>query len=156
MTTETNTPAVEATKVAAGAATTARGKRAERATKRAPRKSRKVSTEVANRVAKQMGTANFEGKAPTTVAREAKRTAASKAKAPAKRIAAPKDKAPKATGNTFTSVDIAEEHGINAKTLRARIRRNIDKWAPLFKGGEKHVFADNATTRKAIAALLAD
>lgn len=67
-------------------------------------------------------------------------------------------KAPKAkaTGNTFTSVDLANEHGINTKTLRARIRRNIDKWQPLFKDGEKHVFADNATTRKAIAALLAD
>jgi hypothetical protein len=60
----------------------------------------------------------------------------------------------KASGNTFTSVDLAAQHGINAKTLRARIRRNIDKWAPLFKDGEKHVFADNATTRKAVAALL--
>lgn len=57
-------------------------------------------------------------------------------------------------GNTFTTVDIAAQQGINAKTLRARIRRNIDKWAPLFKDGENHVFADNATTRKAVAALL--
>lgn len=59
-----------------------------------------------------------------------------------------------AKANTFTSVDLAAEYNINAKTLRARIRRNIDKWAPLFKDGERHVFADNATTRKAIAALL--
>lgn len=77
-------------------------------------------------------------------------------KAPAKRTAATKDKAaPKAkAGNVLTTVDIAAQHDMNAKTLRARIRRNIDKWAPLFKDGEKHVFADNATTRKAIAALL--
>ena len=59
-------------------------------------------------------------------------------------------------GATFTTVDLAAEQGINAKTLRARIRRNIDRWAPLFVNGEKHVFADNATTRKAVAALLAD
>ena len=72
--------------------------------------------------------------------------------------ATPKEKGKgKATsGATFTSVDIAAEQGINAKTLRARIRRNIDKWEPLFVNGEKHVFADNAATRKAVAALLAD
>jgi len=78
------------------------------------------------------------------------------AKAPATKRTA-KDKAPakaKASGNTLTTVDIAEQHDMNAKTLRARIRRNIDKWEPLFKDGERHVFADNATTRKAIAALL--
>ena len=56
--------------------------------------------------------------------------------------------------DTFTSVDLAAEKGINAKTLRARIRRNIAKWEPLF-AGEKHTFKDNATTRKAIDALLA-
>lgn len=61
---------------------------------------------------------------------------------------------PVAMGNTFTTVDLAAQHGINPKTLRARIRRNIDRWSPLFKDGEKHVFADNATTRKAVAALL--
>ena len=55
---------------------------------------------------------------------------------------------------TFTSVDLAAEKGINAKTLRARIRRNIAKWEPLF-AGEKHTFKDNVTTRKAIDALLA-
>lgn len=85
---------------------------------------------------------------------------ATPAKGKAKVAAKAKDKAPakgKATsGATFTSVDIAAEQGINAKTLRARIRRNIDRWAPLFVNGEKHVFADNATTRKAVAALLAD
>lgn len=88
----------------------------------------------------------------TTSDAKAKRTRkASNAKAPKQRAAAPaKDKA----GNTFTTVDLAAQHGINAKTLRARIRRNIDRWSPLFKDGEKHVFADNATTRKAVAALL--
>lgn len=109
---------------------------------------------VANQVAKQMGTANAEGKAPTTVAREAKRAERSK-KAPA---TSPKPDAkpakPAATKGTFTSVDLAAEKGINAKTLRARIRRNIAKWEPLF-AGEKHTFKDNATTRKAINALLA-
>lgn len=92
----------------------------------------------------------------TPEAPKAKRTrkpAASKAKAKAK--APTKAKAPASSkAKTFTSVDIAAEHGINAKTLRARIRRNIDKWEPLFKDGERHVFADNATTRKAVAALL--
>lgn len=82
------------------------------------------------------------------------------AKGKGKVAAKAKDKAPakgKATsGATFTSVDLAAEQGINAKTLRARIRRNIDKWAPLFVNGERHVFADNAATRKAVAALLAD
>ena len=61
---------------------------------------------------------------------------------------------PDAKRDTFTSVDLAAEKGINAKTLRARIRRNIAKWEPLF-AGEKHTFKDNATTRKAIDALLA-
>ena len=59
-------------------------------------------------------------------------------------------------GATFTSVDLAAEQGINAKTLRARIRRNIDAWKPLFVGGKQHTFADNAATRKAVAALLND
>ena len=72
------------------------------------------------------------------------------AKPDAKPAVAPKAK----SGNTFTSVDIATEHGISAKTLRARIRRHIDLWAPRFKDGERHVYADNAATRKAIAALL--
>ncbi len=67
---------------------------------------------------------------------------------PAKETKAP------AKGNTFTTVDLAEEHGINPKTLRAKIRRNLDKWEPLFKDGEKHVFADNKTTRKKVEALL--
>ena len=75
--------------------------------------------------------------------------------------AKPADASPKAVKkvtvakrDTFTSVDLAAEKGINAKTLRARIRRNIAKWEPLF-AGEKHTFKDNVTTRKAIDALLA-
>lgn len=64
------------------------------------------------------------------------------------------DAKPAAKRDTFTSVDLAAEKGINAKTLRARIRRNLAKWEPLF-AGEKHTFKDNVTTRKAIDALLA-
>jgi uncharacterized protein YjcR len=75
-----------------------------------------------------------------------KKPAAAKTKKPA----AAKTKKPK----TFTSVDIAREYNINPKTLRARIRRNIDKWSPLFANDERHVFVDNATTRKKVAALL--
>ena len=86
----------------------------------------------------------------------AKRKAPAK-KAPAKKPAAKAKptvtKAQRAAG-TITTVDIAEEQGISAKTLRARIRRNIDAWEPLFKAGEKHVFADNKTTRNKITALL--
>lgn len=64
--------------------------------------------------------------------------------------------APKAAGGrTFTTVDIARERDMQAKTLRARIRRNIDDWAPLFKDGMKHVFPDNKTTWNKVDALLA-
>lgn len=55
---------------------------------------------------------------------------------------------------TFTTVDIAKEQGISAKTLRARIRRNIDDWEALFHEGVKHVFKDNKTTRAKIDALM--
>lgn len=82
-------------------------------------------------------------KKPTT-----KKSPASKKAAPAKKPAAAK------AANTFTTVELAAEKGVNPKTLRARIRRNIDDWTPLFKNGEKHVFADNKTTRAKIDALL--
>lgn len=68
--------------------------------------------------------------------------------------AAAASKTKRAGTNTFTTVEIAAEQGISAKTLRARIRRNIDAWEPLFKDGTKHVFADNKTTRNKITALL--
>ena len=71
-----------------------------------------------------------------------------------KKVTVAKPAKPAAKRDTFTSVDLAAEKGINAKTLRARIRRNIAKWEPLF-AGEKHTFKDNVTTRKAIDALLA-
>lgn len=71
-----------------------------------------------------------------------------------KKVTVAKPDAKPAKRDTFTSVDLAAEKGINAKTLRARIRRNIAKWEPLF-AGEKHTFKDNVTTRKAIDALLA-
>ena len=71
-----------------------------------------------------------------------------------KKVTVAKPAKPAAKRDTFTSVDLAAEKGINAKTLRARIRRNIAKWEPLF-AGEKHTFQDNVTTRKAIDALLA-
>lgn len=81
-------------------------------------------------------------KAPAKKAAPAKAKAKKKAKKKAKRAA------------TITTVDIATEQGISAKTLRARIRRNIDAWEPLFKNGVKHVYADNKTTRNKITALL--
>lgn len=82
-------------------------------------------------------------------------TKSTKAATKALRAASTKPAKPAATKGVFTSVDLAAEKGINAKTLRARIRRNLAKWEPLF-AGEKHTFKDNATTRKAIDALLAD
>lgn len=54
-----------------------------------------------------------------------------------------------------TTVQIAAEQGVNPKTLRARIRRNMEAWEPLFKDGIKHMFPDNKTTRAKIDALLA-
>jgi uncharacterized protein YjcR len=86
-----------------------------------------------------------------TIAEKIARTTPTKTKrATTKKPAAATTKKPK----TFTSVDIAREYNINPKTLRARIRRNIDKWSPLFANDERHVFVDNATTRKKVAALL--
>lgn len=143
MTTTTETAApVAVTKISAGRA---RGVNA----KTAPQTVAKVT-----RGQKAAGMTNAPKKGKPVDAPAAK----AKGKASTKVAAKAKDKAKgKATsGATFTSVDIAAEQGINAKTLRARIRRNIDKWAPLFVNGEKHVFADNAATRKAVTALLAD
>lgn len=92
--------------------------------------------------------------APMTATKptKAQRNASKPKPASKPKAAAPKAKA---TGNTFTTVDLAREQGIEAKTLRARIRRNIDAWQPLFKDGAKHTFADNKTTRTAVAKLLA-
>ena len=56
---------------------------------------------------------------------------------------------------TFTTVDLANEQGVNPKTLRARIRRNINGWEPLFIDGQRHVFKDNKTTRAKVEALMA-
>lgn len=80
---------------------------------------------------------------------KATRSTKAKAAAPAKAKAAPSRPA-----GTFTAVDLAAEQGVNAKTLRARIRRNIDDWEPLFVDGQRHVFKDNKTTRAKIDALL--
>ena len=65
--------------------------------------------------------------------------------------------APKAAGGgkVFTTSELANEHGMKSKTLRARIRRNIDLWQPLFADGNRHVFKDNKTTRAKVAELLA-
>ncbi|RMH22105.1 MAG: hypothetical protein D6698_01730 [Gammaproteobacteria bacterium] len=69
--------------------------------------------------------------------------------------AAATSKATKAKpAGTFTTVELAAERGINPKTLRSRIRRNIDQWEPLFKDGVRHMFPDNKTTRAKIEALL--
>ena len=144
MTTENTAPAanaegVKVTKLSAGRA---RGV----TSKTAPQTTAKVT-----RGQKAMGMNNAPKKGKPVDA-----TPKEKGKASTKVVAKAKDKAKGKAGATFTSVDIAAEQGINAKTLRARIRRNIDKWEPLFVNGEKHVFADNAATRKAVAALLAD
>lgn len=151
MTTTENTaavaPAAEGVTITKLSAGRARGVNA----KTAPQTVTKVT-----RGQKAMGMKNAPKKGKPVDATPAK----GKGKASTKVAAKAKDKAPakgKATsGATFTTVDLAAEQGINAKTLRARIRRNIDRWAPLFVNGEKHTFADNATTRKAVAALLAD
>ena len=149
MTTTENTaavaPAAEGVKVTKLSAGRARGV----TSKTAPQTTAKVT-----RGQKAMGMVNAPKKGKPVDAKapaKGKRTVVAKAKGKAAAPAA-KGKA----GATFTSVDIAAEQGINAKTLRARIRRNIDKWEPLFVNGEKHTFADNAATRKAVAALLAD
>ena len=145
-TTENTAPAAADVKVTKLSAGRARGV----TSKTAPQTTAKVT-----RGQKAMGMNNAPKKGKPVDA-----TPKEKGKASTKVVAKAKDKAPakgKATsGATFTSVDIAAEQGINAKTLRARIRRNIDRWQPLFVNGEKHVFADNAATRKAVAALLAD
>lgn len=83
-----------------------------------------------------------------------------KAKTATRKSAARKRVVKKATpkpaaGNTFTTVQLAAERDMQPKTLRARIRRHLDKWEPLFVQGKRHVFADNKTTRAKIDALLA-
>lgn len=88
----------------------------------------------------------------TKAQRNASKPAATKRtrKAPAKRDTSK----PVSAGNTFTTVELAAQHDMQPKTLRARIRRNIEQWEPLFKDGVKHVFADNKTTRAKVEALL--
>ena len=71
-----------------------------------------------------------------------------------------------AGGGTFTTVQLAKEQGVPAKTMRARIRRQIgagkDGWKKLMIKVEgkpddelSHTFRDNKTTRNAIKELLA-
>ena len=95
-----------------------------------------------------------------TTATKTKRTIKSKRKSPTKRAVDREGREqittkPSRPAGTFTTVDIAVDHGVNAKTLRARIRRSIDDWEPLFVDGQRHVFKDNKTTRAKIDALLA-
>lgn len=66
-----------------------------------------------------------------------------------------KKKVIKSTPDTFTSTDIAKEQGITAKAMRARVRRHLDDWTPLFHAGIKHTFKNNKTTRAKVLALLA-
>lgn len=75
------------------------------------------------------------------------------AKSKPKSTAAPAATSPKPSA-VFTTADIVRERGISPKTLRARMRRQIDLWGPLFKDGQKHTFSDNAATRAAVARLL--
>lgn len=140
-TTETTAP-VAVTKLSAGRARGVNAKTAPQTVAKVTRGQKAMGMVNAPKEGKPVDAPAAKGKASTKVAAKAKDKAPAKGKA--------------TSGATFTSVDIAAEQGINAKTLRARIRRNIDKWAPLFVNGEKHVFADNAATRKAVAALLAD
>lgn len=97
-------------------------------------------------------TAPMTATKPTRAQKRAAAPAATKRtrKAPAKRDTSK----PVSAGNTFTTVELAAQHDMQPKTLRARIRRNIDAWEPLFKDGVKHVFADNKTTRAKVEALL--
>lgn len=78
-----------------------------------------------------------------------KRKPAPKAKPTQKTKAAPK------TPAVFTTVELAKELGMNPKTLRYRMRRNIEKWTPLFADGKRHVFKNNKTIRNKAYALLA-
>ena len=55
----------------------------------------------------------------------------------------------------LTTVAIAKDRGMNPKSLRARIRRNLDAWEPLFLDGKRHVFKNNKTIRGKIEKLLA-
>ena len=57
--------------------------------------------------------------------------------------------------DTLTTVAIAKDRNMNPKSLRARIRRNIDAWEPLFFEGKRHVFKNNKTIRGKIEKLLA-
>ena len=144
MTTATNTTDRELIDAAV-----AEGKVTKVAAGKARGVTKKTAPMTTTRKTKAQRDADGDTKAPT------KRTR----KAPAKRTAKANDKAAapaKATRakGTITAVDIAAQHDMNPKTLRARIRRNIEKWEPLFADGERHVFKDNVTTRKAIAALL--
>ena len=60
----------------------------------------------------------------------------------------------KSRTKTFTTCDIAREYGMNAKTLRAKIRRNIDAFETLFENDTRHVFRDNKKTRARVLKLL--
>lgn len=62
---------------------------------------------------------------------------------------------PTKINKTLTTVEIAKDRGLNPKSLRARIRRNIDAWEPLFLDGKRHVFKNNKTIRGKIEKLLA-
>lgn len=84
-----------------------------------------------------------------------------KIKKPVKAKAAPKAAG---GGKVFTTSELAKEMNTPSKTLRARIRRQIkageERWAKLMlpsqeEGQLSHTFKDNATTRKAIAEILA-
>lgn len=87
-------------------------------------------------------------------------TTATKTKRTVKRKAAPKASG----GEFFTTTGYAKEHGRQAKTLRALIRRQIkagkDEWLKIMepaseKGKLSHKFKDNKTTRAKFEALLA-
>lgn len=84
---------------------------------------------------------------PTTIKRAAaKRTAPKRAvKSKGKAIVNAKTKAVVKTPKTFTASELAKAHGMQSKTLRARIRRNAEFFADKYasaerKAGEQVVF----------------
>lgn len=90
----------------------------------------------------------------TTPRRTASKVKITKTKRATKTAGAKNASTKTTNAKTLTSVDVAKLHDMNPKTLRARIRRNIEQFEPLFLGGDKHKFPDNQKTRDAIADLL--
>lgn len=95
-----------------------------------------------------------EGKAAVTLAQPkvaavAKDVAAKPARVK-KEVTKTTPAASAAPADTFTTVSLCAEYGVNAKTLRAKVRRHIDALKPLMTS--QHVYP-NANKAAVIAAL---